>query len=196
MNIFERSEVRAGQTVAIVGAGFLGILLAQLATKARAEVVVISRREHALRLAAATGAAQVRADSHSAAIECALQLTEGRGYNCVIETGGVQATLDIAGAIAAEYGRLIVAGYHQDGLRTVNMQQWNWQALDVVNAHERSLERYAAGMERAIAAILDGRIDPFPLLTHEVTLDTLDDGFAFASTRPDGFMKAWARVAA
>jgi threonine dehydrogenase-like Zn-dependent dehydrogenase len=49
-------------------------------------------------------------------------------------------------------------------------------------------------MEQAIAAVLDGRLDPFPLLTHQVTLDTLDRGFALASERPEGFMKAWARV--
>jgi threonine dehydrogenase-like Zn-dependent dehydrogenase len=108
----------------------------------------------------------------------------------------LQATLDLASAITAEYGRLVIAGYHQDGLRSVNMQQWNWRAIDLVNAHERAIERYASGMERAIAAVLDGRLDPFPLLTHEVTLETLDSGFVLARERPDGFMKAWARVAA
>jgi threonine dehydrogenase-like Zn-dependent dehydrogenase len=196
MNIFERSDVRAGHTVAIVGAGFLGVLLTQLAAKARAEVVVISRRDYALRLASRAGAAQiVRADDSGAAAERALHLTSGRGYDRVIETGGLQTTLDLASSLAAEYGRLIVAGYHQDGLRTVNMQQWNWRALDIVNAHERSIERYATGIEHSIAAVLDGRIDPFPLLTHEVTLETLDSGFALARERPDGFMKAWARMA-
>jgi threonine dehydrogenase-like Zn-dependent dehydrogenase len=197
MNIFERSDVRAGHSVAIVGAGFLGVLLTQLAAKAEAEVVVISRREYGLRLAARFGAAQViNAEAERLAIERGMQLTSGRGYDRVIETGGLQATLDLASAITAEYGRLVIAGYHQDGLRSVNMQQWNWRAIDVVNAHERAIERYASGMERAIAAVLDGRLDPFPLLTHEVTLETLDSGFVLARERPDGFMKAWARVAA
>ena len=197
MNIFERSDVRAGHTVAIVGAGFLGVLLTQLATKERAEVVVISRRDYALQLASRAGANQVvRVEADRDAIQRAMSLTDGRGYDRVIETGGLQETLDLASAITAEYGRLVIAGYHQDGLRTVNMQQWNWRALDVVNAHERSIERYAAGMERAVAAVLDGRIDPFPLLTHEVTLDTLDSGFQLAQARPHGFMKAWSRVAA
>ena len=197
MNIFARSDVRAGDTVAVVGAGFLGVLLTQLAAKAGANVVVISRRKYGLRQAELSGATQiVQADVPSSAIECALQLAGGHGYDRVIETGGLQSTLDLASAITAEYGRLIIAGYHQDGLRTVDMQQWNWRALDVVNAHERSIDRYATGIERAIAAVLDGRLDPFPLLTHEVTLDSLGSGFALASARPDGFMKAWVRVAA
>ena len=32
-------------------------------------------------------------------------------------------------------GRLVVAGYHQDGPRQVDMQLWNWRGLDVINAH-------------------------------------------------------------
>jgi threonine dehydrogenase-like Zn-dependent dehydrogenase len=195
MNIFERSDVRAGQTVAIVGAGFMGLLLTQLAAKAGAQVVVISRRGQALEFAAAAGAVHtLECASSDAAIAQALSLTDGRGYERVIETGGLQSTLDLAGALVAEYGRLVIAGYHQDGLRTVDMQQWNWRAIDVVNAHERSPERYASGVERAIAAVLDGRMDPFPLLTHAVPLDALDRGFALAQARPDGFMKAWVRV--
>ena len=195
MNIFERSDVGNGQTVAVVGAGFMGLLLIQLCAKAGAHVVAISRRDQALQLAADAGAHDsVRADPHDAVIGQALSLTDGRGYDRVIETGGVQATLDLAGALVAEYGRLIIAGYHQDGLRTIDLQQWNWRAIDVVNAHERSPERYASGVERAIAAVLDGRLDPFPLLTHPVPLDALDLGFELAQTRPEGFMKAWVLV--
>jgi threonine dehydrogenase-like Zn-dependent dehydrogenase len=195
MNIFERSDVRPGHTVAIVGGGFIGLLLIQLASKAGAQVTALSRRECALRFARVAGANSiVQADESAKASERALHETEGRGFDRVIETGGVQSTLDLAGALVAEYGRLIIAGYHQDGLRTVDMQQWNWRAIDVVNAHERSVERYASGVQRAIAAVLDGRLDPFPLLTHEVPLDALGAGFELAQTRPEGFMKAWMRV--
>jgi NADPH:quinone reductase len=191
MNIFERSDVRADHTVAIVGAGFLGLLLAQLACKAGADVVVISHRACARDMARSMGANEtVLSTDEKQARDEALRLSNGRGYDRVIETGGLQSTLDLASAIAAEYGRLVIAGYHQDGLRQVDMQQWNWRALDVINAHERSIERYAAGVEAAVRATLEGRIDPFPLLTHAVDLETLDDGFELMRARPDGFVKA------
>jgi NADPH2:quinone reductase len=45
MNIFKRAEIRAGQTVAIIGIGFLGALLTQLAAQAGARVIAISRRQ-------------------------------------------------------------------------------------------------------------------------------------------------------
>jgi threonine dehydrogenase-like Zn-dependent dehydrogenase len=141
------------------------------------------------------GAAEVLCtDDAQQACRDALQLSSGRGYDRVIEAVGVQSSLDLASAVAAEYGRLVIAGYHQDGPRQVDMQQWNWRALDVVNAHERATSRYVAGVERAIAAVLDGRIDPFPLLTHEVALATLDRGFELTRSRPDGFMKAIVRI--
>src|SRR5690606_27255296 len=129
MNIFERSDIRAGHSVAIVGLGFLGLLLTQLASTAGAYVVGLSRRDYALDLASHMGARHVVQMNHdSNAQGVALEIVGGRGYDRVIEAGGVQSTLDLASALTAEYGRLVIAGYHQDGLRQVNMQQWNWRA--------------------------------------------------------------------
>jgi threonine dehydrogenase-like Zn-dependent dehydrogenase len=191
MNIFERSDVRAGHKVAIVGAGFLGLLLTQLATRAGAEVVVLSRREYALGLARQMGARETfdTADWH-AAKDRALRAVDWKGYDRVIEAVGMQSTLDLASALTGEYAKLIIAGYHQDGLRQVNLQEWNWRAIDVVNAHERSIERYVGGVQRAVDAIMQGRMDPFALFTHEVSLESLDHGFSMTRDRPDGFMKA------
>ena len=191
MNIFERSDIRAGHHVAIVGAGFLGLLLAQLSVRTGASVVALSRRRYALALARRMGVQEtVEISDHVAARERALDMVAGRGYDRVIEAVGVQAALDLASALTAEGSRLIIAGYHQDGLRQVNMQQWNWRGIDVVNAHERSLQRCILGVERAVLAIVDGRLDPFPLLTHPLALEQLDRGFAWTRDRPDGFVKA------
>jgi threonine dehydrogenase-like Zn-dependent dehydrogenase len=191
MNIFERSEIHSGQTVAVVGGGFIGLMLTQLAADAGAHVVVLSHRESALQLALTMDAEDIivtKDDGHDA--ECAMRLTNGRGFDRVIEVSGVQSGLDLASHIAAERARLIIAGYHQDGLRQVNMQEWNWRGLDVINAHERSMGRYVAGVQKAIHAALQGRLDPFPLLTHTVSLRSLDDGFKLMRDRPEGFVKA------
>jgi threonine dehydrogenase-like Zn-dependent dehydrogenase len=191
MNIFERSAIRAGQNVAIVGAGFLGLLLVQLASRAGASVVALSRRRYALQLARHMGAHEtIEIGEEAAARERALAIVAGRGYERVIEAVGLQSTLTLASALTAESSRLIIAGYHQDGLREVDLQQWNWRGIDVVNAHERSMLRYAHGVERAVEAVLAGRLDPFPLLTHQLSLETLDQGFTLTRDRPEGFMKA------
>ena len=191
MNIFERSDIRPGDAVAIVGTGFLGLLLTQLAARAGADVIALSRREYALEQARKLGAATAHSTSdYYAARDFALGVTSGKGFNRVIEVAGEQTTLDLASELSSEYGRLVIAGYHQDGPRQVNMQQWNWRGLDVINAHERDRRRYVVGMDKAVHAVLEGKLDPFPLFTHRVSLEELSSAFELMRQRPDGFVKA------
>ena len=190
MNVFARSEIREGAQVAIVGVGFMGALLIQLAKSAGARVVAISRRAFALKIAEMCGADQVFSCEQSDVRDAALRSTSGKGYDCVVESVGRQESLDLAGDLVKERGRLVIAGYHQDGVRQVNMQMWNWKGLDVVNAHERDPQRYIGGMREAVDAVMYGRIKPEPLYTHMYPLEDLPRALDMASTRPDGFLKA------
>jgi threonine dehydrogenase-like Zn-dependent dehydrogenase len=190
-NIFRRSGIEAGQTVAIVGIGFLGALLTQLASNAGARVIAITRRPFALELARSCGAAHgIALDDHAQVVAQVKALTEGRWCERVIEATGLQWPLDLAGEITAERGRLVIAGYHQDGLRQVNMQLWNWRGIDVINAHERDPKAYIDGMRRAIDWMVEGVLDPSALYTHRLPLDRLGEALELTRTRPDGFMKA------
>jgi threonine dehydrogenase-like Zn-dependent dehydrogenase len=158
VNVFRRAAVEPGGRVAIVGLGFLGSLLRQLCERSGAEVVPVRRGDD-----------------------------PGESFACVIECAGTQAALDRASALVAERGRLVIAGYHQDGPRQVDLQSWNWRGIDVINAHERDPLRYVEGLRRAVALELDVE----PLLTHRFPLERLDDAFEAAHTRPPGFVKAW-----
>ncbi len=191
MNIFRRSEIAAGQTVAIIGIGFLGALLIQLAVAAGARVIAIGRRPFALDLAKQLGAAEIiPMNDHWQIIEQVKQLTNEQFCDRVIEAVGKQWPLDLAAELTRERGRLIVAGYHQDGPRQVNMQMWNWRGFDVINAHERDPAMYVQGIRDAIAAVEEGRLDPSALYTHKYPLEELDTALNATRDRPDGFMKA------
>jgi len=191
VNIFRRSEIRTGQTVAIVGIGFLGALLTQLAADAGARVIAISRRPFSLDFARRCGAQEtVTMDDHSRVIERVKELTAGRWCERVIEATGLEWPLQLAGEITAERGRLVIAGYHQDGMRQVNVQLWNWRGIDVINAHERDPRRYVEGIRDAVRLMARGVLDPQPLYTHRLPLDRLGEGLELTRTRPDGFMKA------
>lgn len=190
-NIFQRSEIRAGQTVAIVGIGFLGALLTQLAKHAGARVIALSRRPFSLEFARAAGADHtLLLDDHWKILEQVKALTDGKWCERVIECTGLQWPLDLAGEMTAERGRLVIAGYHQDGLRQVNLQLWNWRGIDVINAHERDPQAYVDGMKRAVEWMTQGIMDPQPLYTHKLPLDRLGEALELTRTRPDGFMKA------
>ena len=191
MNIFKRADIRPGQTVAIVGIGFLGAVLTKLASDAGARVIAVSRRPFSLELADRMGAAEtVPMNDHYAIISRVKDLTDGRFCERVIEAVGKQWPLDLAAELTAERGKLVIAGYHQDGPRQVNMQLWNWRGLDVINAHERDPAVYAQGVRNAVEAVMSGRFDPTRLCTHIYPLDRLGEALDATRDRPDGFLKA------
>lgn len=189
VNVLRRSGIEAGDTVAVVGAGFLGCVIAQLAAGAGARVIAVSRRRSALETAAAMGAAETIA-LEEPVVERVEELTGGELCDVVVEAAGVQETLDLCGPLTRTRGRLVIAGFHQDGSRQVDMRLWNWRGLDVVNAHERDPRVYVEGIREAAAAVSGGRLDPTPLYTHRFGLDEVDRALETATERPDGFMKA------
>ncbi|MBA2383166.1 MAG: zinc-binding dehydrogenase, partial [Actinobacteria bacterium] len=111
LNVFARSGIRAGETVGIVGTGFLGLLLVQLCVHAGARTIAFSRRRESLELARSFGA-ETPADADDESCDVA------------IEAAGAQETLDLAARLCRVRGRLVIAGYHQDGRRSVDLQLW------------------------------------------------------------------------
>ncbi|MCL5280606.1 MAG: zinc-binding dehydrogenase, partial [Planctomycetes bacterium] len=128
---------------------------------------------------------------HHAIVKDVQQLTKGRGCEIVIEAVGAQWPLDLAADLTAVRGRLVVAGYHQDGPRQVNMQSWNWKGLDIINAHERDPRAYVAGMEAAVPAVAGGVFPLQELLTHRYSLEDLALALRDMEERPEGFLKGW-----
>ena len=195
MNIFRRSAIEPGHTVAIVGIGFLGALLTRLASDAGARVIAISRRPFSLDVARQFGASEtIPMDDHQKIIQRVQALTDSTFADRVIECVGLQWPLDLAGELTRERGRLIVAGFHQDGPRQVNMFLWNWRGIDVVNAHERDPRMYVEGIRAAVDAVASGTLDPRPLITHTYALDELDRALDATLERPEGFVKAVVRA--
>jgi threonine dehydrogenase-like Zn-dependent dehydrogenase len=106
MNVFARSGVRSGDTVAIIGIGFLGAILTSLAVDAGARVIAITRRPFALEIAARAGAAHTLVmDDHWRLIEEVKRLTGDQGCDVVIEAVGQQWPLDLAAELTRIRGR-------------------------------------------------------------------------------------------
>jgi NADPH:quinone reductase len=160
--VLRRADVRPGQAVAVVGLGFLGTAIASLVD---GEVT------------------RVRRDAQLEGLE--------EGFERVIECAGTQAALDAASRLVSTRGRLVLAGYHQDGLRTVDLRSWNWRGLEVVNAHERDPAAYVGAMREAAELAAEGVLDLEALVTHRFPLERLDEAFDAARIRPAGFVKAW-----
>jgi NADPH2:quinone reductase len=190
INVFRRAQIRKGDWVAIVGTGFLGTILLQLCADAGAKVIAISRRQSALRMAQRMGATQTLAfENRADLLDAVRSATDNRLCNVVIEAGGAQETLDAASDLTGTRGRLVIAGYHQDGPRSVNMQEWNWRGIDVINAHERDEAVYIEGIRAAAEAVAEDRIRLIELVSHFFPLEQINEGFWTLERRPEGFLK-------
>jgi threonine dehydrogenase-like Zn-dependent dehydrogenase len=190
VNIAKRSGVQEGDVVVLLGTGFLGTLLLQLLRRDRpSRVFTISRRRLEPALAERLGIEESLTydDDVYGKIGAA---TGGNQADVVIEATGKQRPLDLGAELTRVRGRLIVAGYHQDGPRTVNMQLWNWRGIDVINAHERDPQIYKAGMEEGVRLLAAGEIDLDPLITHRFPLTDIEHAFRTAEERPAGFVKS------
>lgn len=191
LNVFRRSGIGAGMSVAVVGVGFMGALLIQMAHQAGARVIALARRPYARAIARSLGAATLPLNgNHETMVRRVEKLAGGCLPEVVIEATGEQGPLEIAAELTRARGRLVVAGYHQDGLRWINMQLWNWRGFDVVNAHEREARTYVEGMEAALRAVAAGQLDPAPLITHRFPLEELGTALRLIRERPPGFLKA------
>jgi threonine dehydrogenase-like Zn-dependent dehydrogenase len=192
-NVFRRSAIGAGDRVAVVGAGFIGLVALRLAALAGARLVAVGRREPALALARRFGAEATVAmgPDRGATVEAVRRVAGERLCDVVIEAVGNQAALDLSSELVGEGGRLVIAGYHQDGPRTVDMGLWNWRGIDVVNAHERDARVQREGVLAAAGAVAEGRLDPSPLYT-TFPLERLDAAFRAMEERPGDFVKALA----
>ncbi|MBV9133561.1 MAG: alcohol dehydrogenase catalytic domain-containing protein [Chloroflexi bacterium] len=182
MNVLRRSGLVAGGRFAIVGFGYLAALLVQLLPTG-CDWVAISRRQDSRQLAlrlgaqAAYGFDNVPSDAWDS-------------FPVVIEAAGVQQALDYATWLVAYGGRLVIAGYHADGPRTVNMQSWNWKGIDVINAHERQPSVYVDALRNAFDQLGERPLDLTVLHTHSFDLDHVNEAFGLAESRPAGFVKA------
>ena len=188
VNVARRAGVQPGDEVVVLGVGFMGALLLSLLRDARpARIVAVSRRRAARELAERMGADEVL--TYEEAITWAGRHADGV-VDVVVEGTGAQRPLDVATWLCRVRGRLVVAGYHQDGPRSVDMRLWNWRGIDVINAHERSPETYLEGMHEGLLRLADGRLDLRPLITHRMPLADIQHAFQTADRRENGFVKA------
>lgn len=177
-----RAPVRLGERVVIIGLGFMGLCMAQLlACTPAARLTGIDLRDDARATAVEIGVV----DAYSPT-----GLPAGLSdVDLVIEASGSQAGLDLATELVRPHGRISVLGYHQ-GTRQVDLQAWNWKAIDVINAHVRDRSLLRTSIAAGLDMIAAGRIDLTRLVTHRFPLERTDDAFTLLEKKPPGFVKA------
>ncbi len=177
-----RAHIRGDHSAAVVGFGYLAALTMKLLHPRPHRWIALSRRSSARQLALELGA---EAAYDYGSVPPALW----DSFDVVIEAAGVQQTLDCATWLVRPGGRLVIAGYHADGPRTVNMQTWNWKGIDVINAHERNPEVSLRNLRMGLREARERQLRLEGLVTHHWPLDHAAEALAAADNHPEDYVK-------
>lgn len=191
VNAVEAADVRLGDDVVVIGAGFMGNLVQRLvALRGPRRLVVADGRGDALERARRLGATHVVDVATDDLPERVRALTDGRGADVTFECTGTQGALTACGDTTRMSGTIAVVGYHQGADRTLPLAYWNWMAFRLVNAHFRDLAVILRGMEVGMRLHASGRLPLDDLVSHRFPLEDVNEAFATLRDKPPGFVKA------
>ena len=165
-------NVKLGQTVAILGAGCIG-LVTLLSAKAygATQIIVGDVIEKRLKKAEELGAVTINTANEDLA-ERVMALTDGRGADVVIDCAGFSSTLDAAIRAAKPAGTVIIVGLGESRVNGVNTGMMSTKELTV-----KSIFRYRNLYPTAINAIADGRIDVNAIVSHRFKFEDSAEAF-------------------
>ncbi|MER7892093.1 zinc-binding dehydrogenase [Micromonospora sp. NPDC094482] len=191
VNAVEEADVRLGDDVVLIGAGFMGNLVQKLVRlRGVRHLVVADTRPDALERATALGATRVVDVRSESLAEVVGELTGGRGADVTFECTGGQAALDAVGDVTRMSGKIVLVGFHQGAARSINLAYWNWMAFAIINAHYRDLDTIMRGMTVGMRLLASDVLSLRTLVTHRFPLEQIDAAFRAARDKPAGFVKA------
>lgn len=182
--------VKPGDTVAIVGAGPIGLavlLTAQFYSPAA--LIMIDLDDHRLRVATSLGATTVINSGDGKAVERVLALTDGIGVDVAVEAVGIGPTFDICQSILAPGGHLANVGVHGQPV-TFHME----------NLWDRNVTLTTRLVDTATTPLLlkmmqSGTLRSSDLVTHRFALDDIMTAYdTFADARAEEALKVILRA--
>lgn len=167
-----RGKVRAGDTVAVVGCGGVGLNVVQCATVAGARVIAIDINERRLEAASALGAVETVNPSSVDRLDKHIRKMTGGGVDVAFEAIGNPDTMAAAYGLLRRGGRLCVIGYsHKDV--SLSAAKLMYFELEVVG----SLGCGGGQYPEIIGLVEAGRIKLDPIVSGTLPLEEINAGF-------------------
>jgi len=176
----EEARVRLGDTVAIIGAGPVGLLHLLTVKKMGAEKVIVSDLvEERLRIAQQLGAEEIINAKQEEPIEKVRRLTGGYGADVVIEAIGLPATWEQALGMVRKGGTVLEFGGCPPGTEIkVRTELLHYGEVTVLGTFHTT----PAHFKKALSFIASGAIKVKPLVTRKMKLDEVKDAFEILTT--------------
>jgi L-iditol 2-dehydrogenase len=186
-----RSGIKAGETVAVFGAGPIGLVTLQVARAAGAgAITVIDLEPGRLATAKRLGATTTLNAKDVNAVDALMTSTNGRGVDIVFEAAGNARTAGDAVRIAKRGGKVVMIGLPPEDNFPYPLVYAMAREIDIFTVF-----RYANVYPAAIALVAEGRVDTKSLITHRFPLEKAEDALLLSDSRADGVIKAMVEVA-
>lgn len=171
----EAMQIRLGDTVAVIGAGPIGIMHAELArSRGAGKVFLINRSMPRLDRARSLGYDAYISSQQGDAVQQVLELTGGMGANVVIVTAGSEAAMQMGLAMTGKMGKVcFFAGLPKDKPQvTIDANFLHYRQITVYGTFSSAPRHNAL----AIEMIRSGKLNVDYLLTHAVSLQHINKG--------------------
>ena len=184
----DHCQLKAGERLAMVGCGFMGLMMIQgLAGAGADQLIALDVDDRRLRLALELGATEAHNVASNDFDDVRADL-RARGIDTVVDTSGAQSGLDLATDIVRRAGRINLFGWIKGTEATFNPSTWHGKAISIVNSSPAAQLRDP--FPPAIRLIHNGIIDLKPLVTHVVDIDDYPSFMTGVTTgEVDGYIK-------
>ena len=181
-----KSRLQEGDTVAIIGAGTIGmsvLLAARAAGVSSVYVLEMSKSRRAKALA--MGATEVFHPKESDAVDNVRKRTECLGVDVSFDCAGVPDSAPLAIAIARKGGTVVIVG-----MCWQPSPDFSFISIQLTEKTVVGSTGYVQDSNTAIKLMADDRINPDGLITGRVRLqDAVDKGFQELTKNPDKHLK-------
>lgn len=178
-------QVKPGDTVAIIGAGPIGLatlLTAQFYSPA--EVIMVDNDDNRLEIAKKFGATQVIHNDLGNAAEKIMALTANRGVDVAIEAVGIPASFDICQEIVTAGGHIANVGVHGKPVQ-LNLDKLWAQNITLTT---RLVDTVTTPV--LLKAVASGKLQAKQLITHHFSLDQVMQAYnTFSSAMKERALK-------
>lgn len=176
-----RSRIRQGDVVVVVGTGVIGLILVQLASLHGAGVVIAVEPSEVRRgEAKKAGANEVLNPSDTSFMDTYHVITGGRGADVVIEAVGSPQTAQLALSLVKKGGLVNLFGVApQDATFPCNPFKIYFEEIDLIGTYALTPDTF----RRSLALLGSGRVDVKHLITHRLPIDKAADGFELVKNR-------------
>lgn len=184
------APLQLGDTLAIFGAGPIGLMAAQLGKASGARVFLVDIDDRKLELAAEHGWGECLNPRQGDVPERLRELTGG-GADVCLEAAGVPATLAGALAAARPFGRVTLMGNPVGEMALGQDAYWQIlrKQLTCTGVWNSSHNAVRDDWQVAIDAMARGQLAPVPLISHRFPLDDATEAFRIAASPTEMSLK-------